>query len=383
MDKQAGSWSMGADALTHLTGGSCGLSSRVFAERSPLDGVLRPAPTPTGMAPPSRPDLLPTVAPPPVPGVPAAPLPPGTVPAGSPAAEVVDPFPTTEGFRRDGVPPTGGGTGVSGYEYTLTDGLGSDAAPAYGSFDPEGRSTGTLRTPWTLLTDEQRRGATPLVVTMAGHVGAGNSLTLQFATSLPDGRVQVVEEGVIDDGRRDEGPWREVRVPLRGGATTATEVRLVAQDTALGPDGWLAVAPLRAPQLGPLSDVVAGQPMFLEYPVSLASPCLRPFATASGIAEVPALRLRADASRMRNDGEGWSSPQAGGPLGWIQVIGRSTTLPTYLDGDPGRDWGRVERIQPYEPGVRPTLERADQVRWGTFTTGPTGDPPPGVPSPER
>lgn len=387
IQNQAGSWSMGADALNNPFGGSCGLASQVFAERRPVDGVLALAPEPTGMAPPARADLLPTVAPPPPPGAASAtpaPLPTGVVPASSPEAQLLDPTSGNSGFRRDGVPPTGGGSGVSGFEYVLTGGLGGDAAPAFGSFDPTGRTTGTLRTPWTRLTEGQRQGATPLVVTAAGRLGGGNRLTIQYATRLDDGRVRVVDQAVLDDGRGDEAPWRELRFDLSEQARTATEVRLVAQDNSLGADGWLAVAPLRAPQLAPLSRVVGDQAMFLEYPVSLASPCLRPFGTDGGIAEIPAYRLQADASRMRIDGEGWSTPQAGGPLGWITVLGKQTELPTYLDGDPGRDWGKVQAIQPYRPNaVAPTLERADVQRSGLYSTGPLPAPPPGVPSPER
>nr|WP_255426547.1 arabinosyltransferase domain-containing protein [Pseudonocardia sp. C8] len=387
IENQSGSWSMGADALSNPFGGSCGLASQVLAERRPVDGVLAAAPEPAGMAPPARPDLLPTVAPPPPPGETAtrpAPLPPGVVPANSPDAQLRDPSSGGSGFRRDGVPPTGGGSGVSGFEYVLTGGLGSDAAPAFGSFDPSGRNTGTLRTPWMRLTEEQRAGTTPLVVTAAGRLGGGNKLTVQYATRLPDGRVRIVEQSTLDDGRGEEMPWRELRFDLPEPARSATEVRLVAQDNSLGADGWLAVAPMRAPQLAPLSTIVGNQPMFLEYPVSLASPCLRPFATAGGIAETPAYRLQADGSRMRIDGEGWSTPQAGGPLGWITVIGKQTELPTYLEGDPARDWGKVQAVQPYRPNaVDPTLERSDVLRSGSYTPGPLPAPPPGIPSPSR
>ncbi|GAA1379414.1 arabinosyltransferase domain-containing protein [Pseudonocardia kongjuensis] len=387
MQNQAGSWSMGADALTHPFGGSCGLASQVYAERRPADGVLTPAPEPSGMAPPANPDLLPTVAPPPPPGeatATPAPLPPGVVPPNSPDAELLNPTSGGSGFRRDGLPPTGGGTGVSGFEYVLSGGLGSDAAPAFGSFDPSGQNTGTLRTPWAELTADQRAGTTPLVVTAAGRLGGGNRLTIQYATRLDDGRVRIVEQTTLDDGRGEEMPWRELRFDLPEAARSATEVRMVVQDNSVGADGWLAVAPLRAPQLAPLSTVVADQPMFLEYPVSLASPCLRPFATSGGIAEIPAYRLQADGSRMRSDGEGWSSPQAGGPLGWITVIGKQNELPTYLEGDPARDWGKVQSIQPYRPGaVGPTLERTDRLRAGTYSSGPLPEPPPGIPSPSR
>ncbi|MFP5021837.1 arabinosyltransferase domain-containing protein [Pseudonocardia phyllosphaerae] len=386
IDARADTWSMGEDALTHPFGGSCGLSSRVFAERRPVDGVLDPAPEPTGMAPPARPDLLPKVAQPPKPGSKSKPTPlaPGTVPANSPDAQLLVPTSGGSGFKRDGVPPTGGGSGVSGYEYVLSGGLGGDSAPAFGSYDKSGKTTGTLRTEWSKLTDGQRAGTTPLVLTVAGRLGGGNRLTIQYATTLADGRVRVVAQNVVDDGRGDEGPWREMRFDLPEEARTATQVRLVAQDNSLGADGWLAVAPMRAPQLAPLSRLVGDQPMFLEYPVSLASPCLRPFTTSGGIAEIPAYRLQADGSRMRFDGEGWSSPQAGGPLGWIQLIGKQTELRTYLDGDPTRDWGRVQSISPYRPkAAEPTLERRDVERSGRFSPGPLPAPPPGIPSPER
>lgn len=385
---RSGTWTMGADALSHPFGGSCGLASQVFAERRPVDGVLPPAPEPTGMAAPARSGLLPTVAPPPPPGEPTstpAPLPPGVVPANSPDAQLLDPNSGGSGFVRNGIPPTGGGTGASGFEYVLSGGLGSDAAPAFGSYLPRGdRNTGTLRTPWVMLTAEQRAGTTPLVVTAAGRLGNGNRLTVQYATRLSDGRVRVVEQTTLDDGRGEEMPWRELRFDLPDTARAATEVRMVVQDNSLGADGWLAVAPLRAPQLAPLSQVVGDQPMFLEYPVSLASPCLHPFRTSGGIAEVPAYRLQADGSQMRGDGEGWSSPQAGGPLGWITVIGKQAELPTYLEGDPGRDWGKVQAIQPYRPNaVAPTLERRDVDRSGLYSSGPLPAPPPGIPSPSR
>ncbi|ANY09171.1 arabinosyltransferase domain-containing protein [Pseudonocardia sp. HH130630-07] len=387
MQARSGTWSMGADALSHPLGGSCGLASQVLAERRPVDGVLPPAPEPAGMASPARPDLLPTVAPPPPPGeatATPAPLPPGVVPANSPDAQLRDPTSGGSGFRRDGVPPTGGGTGVSGFEYVLSGGMGGDSAPAFGSFDSSGRTTGILRTPWTLLTEDQRTGTTPLVVTAAGRLGGGNKLTVQYATRLDDGRVRVVEQTTLDDGRGEEMPWRELRFDLPDAARAATEVRLVAQDNSLGADGWLAVAPLRAPQLAPLSTVTGDQPLFLEYPVSLASPCLRPFTTAGGIAQIPAYRLQADGSRMRVDGEGWSTPQAGGPLGWITIVGKQTELPTYLEGDPGRDWGKVQAIQPYRPNaVAPTLERSDVLRSGLYSPGPLPAPPPGIPSPSR
>lgn len=382
VDKQAGSYSMAAQSLSTTPGSNCGLADRVFAETNALDGLLRPMPTPTGITA-DLPTLLPTIAPTPPTGAPT-PDQPGTVPAFSPAAELVDPRPVEQGFRRDRLPPTGGGTGVSGFEYTLTNGLGTDPAPALGSFDPAGQNTGVLRTGWSALTDDLKTGRTPLVVTVAGRLNTGNSLTLQYANRLPDGRIQIIDQASLDDGRTDEAPWREIRITLTARAAQADEVRLVAQDRSLGPDGWLAVAPLRGPQLRPLAAGLGDTPMFLEYPVVLANACLNQFDVRDGIAQMPTYRLTADDSRMRDDGANWSGPPAAGPLGWITLVADQQELPTYLAGQPGRDWGQVQRLTPYDStAVTPTIDRGQRRQWGTYTPGPMGDPPPGIASPER
>ena len=423
IEAQAGSFSLGGDVLDHPFGGSCGLADRVRVEGSTLAGVLQAAPAPTGLAP-SAPGVLPTVAPPtpttssapsagaddgsadtatdgggtttttppsttttgPAPsGTPsAAPLPPDTVPASAPEAQLVDPQPVSSGFSAAGAdPPVGGGTGVSGFEYSLRNGL---ADGALGSYDAAGTGTGVLRTDWYRLDDDLRSGATPLVLSVAGRLNGGNFLTIQFADRLPDGRVQILGQDPIDDGAFGEPPWREIRLNLSTGpGAQADEVRLIAQDRALGPDGWLAIAPMRAPQLVPLTEILGPEnPGYLEWPVQFASPCLRPFDVRDGIAEVARYRLIADASQLRPGGVNWSQASAGGPLGWIEVLERRSELPTYLEGQPQRDWGVVERLDPYTPdAASPTVVRGQREVWGTYTPGPIGDPPPGTPSPER
>ncbi|MDF2975544.1 MAG: hypothetical protein K0S40_272 [Actinomycetospora sp.] len=425
IEAQEGSFSLGGDVLENPFGGSCGLADRVRVEGSTLAGVLGAAPAPTGLAP-SAPGVLPTVAPPTpapttdpatgtsasgstgaadtdgggtttttppdtttttAPGTAAtpspAPLPPGSVPASAPEAQLVDPQPGNSGFSAAGAdPPVGGGTGVSGFEYSLRNGL---ADQALGSYAP-GSGTGVLRTDWYRLDDDLRSGATPLVLSVAGRLNGGNFLTIQFADRLPDGRVQILGQDGIDDGAFGEPPWREIRLNLATGAgAQADEVRLIAQDRALGPDGWLAVAPMRAPQLVPLTEILGPvNPGYLEWPVQFASPCLRPFDVRDGIAEVARYRLIADASQLRPGGVNWSQASAGGPLGWIEVLERRTELPTYLEGQPQRDWGVVERLDPYTPdAASPTVVRGEREVWGTYTPGPIGNPPPGTPSPER
>ncbi|GAA4801228.1 hypothetical protein GCM10023200_42580 [Actinomycetospora chlora] len=425
IEAQAGSFSLGGDVLEHPFGGTCGLADAVRVEGSTAAGVLPVAPPATGLAP-SAPGVLPTVAPatptatpgasgttgssagsaatgtdgggttsttPPTttstaPGASAtpspAPLPPNTVPASSPEAQLVDPTPVNSGFSLAGAtPPVGGGTGVSGYEYSLRNGL---ADQALGSYDASGTNTGVLRTDWYSLNDDLRRGSTPLVLTVAGRLNGGNFLTIQFARRQPDGRLEVLGQQPIDDRRFGEPGWREIRLNLAGGVgAQADEVRLIAQDRAPVPDGWLAIAPMRAPQLVPLTQILGPEnPGYLEWPVQFASPCLRPFDVRDGIAEVARYRLIADASQLRPGGVNWSSANAGGPLGWIEILERRTELPTYLEGQPSRDWGIVERLDPYTPdAAAPTVVHGEREVWGNYTPGPIGDPPPGTPSPSR
>ncbi|WP_433801076.1 arabinosyltransferase domain-containing protein [Actinomycetospora sp. CA-084318] len=384
IDKQWDSFSLGGDVLRNAFSSSCGLADHVRVEGSPASGILPVAPPFTGVVPSAR-GVLPIVAPqvPLAPGQQPAPLPPDTVPASSPLAQLVDPNPVNEGFHaEDAVPPTGGGTGVSGYEYTLRNDLSSQVL---GTFDPEGRATGTLRTPWQSVDESLRNGTTPLVISVAGRLDGGNSLFLQYAKRFPDGRIQILGSDQLGGGSGNEPPWREIKVNLSTTkGATADEVRLVAQDRSLGPDGWIAVAPMRGPKLVPFTQAVGTQPGYLEWPVQFASPCLRPFDVADGIAEVPTYRLIADASQFRIGGETWSQPSAGGPMGWIEVLERQQDVPAYLEGEASLDWGRIEALEPYAPGtVAPQVVHGEKTVWGNHSEGEIGDPPPGIPSPER
>ena len=43
----------------------------------------------------------------------------------------------------------------------------------------------------------------------------------------------------------------------------------------------------------------------------------------------------------------WQDSYGGGPLGWLEVSQQPETVATYLQGDIGRDWGALERYEPY------------------------------------
>ncbi|WP_051232153.1 arabinosyltransferase domain-containing protein [Pseudonocardia asaccharolytica] len=354
MQKQAGSYSLGADILTDPAGARCGLAGRLFVETEPSAGVLPSAP------------------------------PVGDDPGQDPIAE---------GFHPDGLPPTGPGSlrdtdGQGNREDGIT-GTGPLGGPVLGSFVPDVDATGTLRTGWYALPAHATSGAAPLVLGIAGQVGDGTSLTLEFARTGPDG-TQVVERiepaghaGTVTTTADPLGSaagtaaWRDVRLDLAGRpAAEADRVRILAEDRAVTSDGWIAVAPPRVPLLTPMTELMAGSAGALDWPVPLASPCLRPFGIDRGVAELPRYRVLAD-QQQREVGDDWSSASAGGPLGWIQQTTQQRLVPTYLEGEWDRDWGQLRLLQPYAPDAgRPDVVEGTETVWGWQQAGPIGAPPP-------
>jgi arabinosyltransferase C len=77
-------------------------------------------------------------------------------------------------------------------------------------------------------------------------------------------------------------------------------------------------------------------------------------------------------------GENWSAPPSGGPLAWLTVVARQRVVPTYLDGQWGRDWGQLRLVEPYAPAARPAeLQTGRELVWGWSQAAPIGAPPPG------
>ncbi|MCW0215643.1 MAG: arabinosyltransferase domain-containing protein [Pseudonocardia sp.] len=352
VQKQSDSYSMAADVVTDPAGHGCGMAGHLLVETDPQAGVLRPA-----------------------------------------GGETV-----AAGFRPDGLPPTGPGSlrdddGAGNHDPGIT-GTGPAGGPVLGSWSPGAAGTGDLTTGWYALPQAARDGGAPLVLGVAGLIGRGNELTLEFARADggPDrtGTVDRITPDTVSDavtrtgdpkGRGpDGGGWRDVRLDLSGRpAAQADRVRIVARDRALGPDGWLAVDRPRVPVLTPLTDVVAGRSGDLDWPTSFASPCLRPFAIHRGVAEVPAYRILAD-TQQREVGDGWGAPSTGGPLAWIDQTARERVVPTYLRGDWGWDWGQLRLMEPYAPGAgAPDVTEGTRTMWGWTNPGATGaapeDPP--------
>ncbi|WP_369293650.1 arabinosyltransferase C-terminal domain-containing protein, partial [Klebsiella pneumoniae] len=71
--------------------------------------------------------------------------------------------------------------------------------------------------------------------------------------------------------------WRNLRVPMDQLPADADTVRLVASDTDISADQWLAVTPPRVPTMRTLQDVVGStDPVLMDWAVGLAFPCQRP-----------------------------------------------------------------------------------------------------------
>ncbi|MFD1527968.1 arabinosyltransferase domain-containing protein [Pseudonocardia aurantiaca] len=343
--QQAGGYSVAAEVVTDPGGTGCGLSSRVLVETDPAAGVLSPAQ--------------------------------GSAPA-------------LDGFGAGWLPPSGPGSpgdvdGDGGTDPAVA-APGPVGRPVLGSYRPGG-GAGELTTEWFTLPAAAREGRAPLVVQVAGQVGDGTSVTVELGRSDGDGTTLVDRFGTdagstitaaADPSGTGAGGWgwRDVRFDLSG-RPDADQVRVVAEDRTLAPAGWVAVAPPRMPHLTPLLDVVGSAPGYLDWPVAFPHPCLRSFPIHDGVAEMPAYRVLAD-PQQRGVGENWSAPPSGGPLAWLTVVARQRVVPTYLDGQWGRDWGQLRLVEPYAPAARPAdLQTGRELVWGWNQAAQIGAPPPG------
>lgn len=344
ISKEWNSYSLGKDNVLQLAGKSCGLSGYLDVEPNPTRDMLTPAAVP----------------------------PPGP-----------DNTPLMTGFAPNGLPTwASGDMSVPVWLPPLPSGK---AAPVWGNFGSGGPLTADqLRTSWYALPDRARSGAAPLVVAVGGTATGENSVVAQFGQQTPNG-FQVVQELPIGqqtnpDPKADPTSWRESRVILTGAARNAQYVRLVANTRAIGQDSWLGITAPRVPTTVPMTDFLRNQPVFMEWPVPLVDPCIQPFNTRNGISQMPTYRI-SGGTDIRQVGQTWSAPDAGGPFGWLNVAATERTVPTFLRGDINRDWGTLYAIDPYVPAAAPTTEIRQVTHWGLYSPGPGSRPIelPGVP----
>lgn len=348
IDKRADTYNMGEDNVKQLLGQSCGLSDYVYAEQHPLDGMLQPDPQP-----------------------PTSPAPGWQPPHDVQHEENPESWlrGAQRGFTtRGGLPPETTRDPAQ-QKWKPPYRMGGPEAPFWGSYEPSGYGTGQVRTPWYSIPDRARHQDVPLVVAIAGQTSGPNSVVAEFGKDTPEGFQVLERRGVSARG----GPyWRDARVTVDGKAEGADRVRLVGRDKGLGLNSWMAFSAPRAPQLTKMTTVVGDAPTFLEWTAASVHPCLRPSSIHDGIAEMPKFRVQGGGD-VRGIGPGWSSPDAGGSFGWMDVATSMRELPTYLKGDLNRDWGSLYEVDPYAPDALPATAAMHQrpvTRSGLWSMGP-------------
>nr|WP_244515744.1 arabinosyltransferase domain-containing protein [Actinopolyspora xinjiangensis] len=351
IQEQWGSYSLGKDSAKQLAGDSCGLSDYVYVEKNPTEGMLRVSER--------QPDT-------PVSDMEA---PDRVSPEESPRDYLGAKM---EGYRRDGLPSE---NESGGKDWNPPYGLGDDDAPVWGSHDEggTGTNTGELRTQWYDLPKRAREGNVPVVLTLAGNVRGANRLYVEFGKRTEDG-FEIMDRRPVLTGPAPD--WRDARISVDGRADGAEQARVIAVDQSLGEDGWLAVSAPRAPRLTNMTEFIGDAPTFVEWTAAFQHPCLDLPDIRHGIAEVPRFRVSAGGT-LRSVGQGWSSPDAAGPFGWLNVTASMREMPTYLRGNIHRDWGTLYTVDPYRPEALPAQAAMDiewETHWGTWSPGPLSRP---------
>lgn len=344
MTDQYPAWSVGRSNLQALTGKSCGLAEDVLVEQDPGAGMLTPVNA-------SLADAL------------GAGLSEAFTANGIPADVRADPVMERPGDRsfvndeeKTGSNQAGteGGTtpapGINGSSAQLPFNLDPARTPVLGSWRSGIQVPAHLRSSWYRLPARDKAG--PLLVVSAAGRFDPREVQVQWATDEqaagghPGGSFQFSDVGASP-------AWRNLRLPMSAIPSSATQIRLVADDEDLAPQHWIALTPPRTPQLRTLQDVVgSADPVFLDWLVGLAFPCQRPFGHQNGVDETPKWRIlpdrfgaEANSPVMDNNG--------GGPLGITELLAKATTIATYLKDDWSRDWGSLQRLSPYYPDAQP------------------------------
>jgi arabinosyltransferase C len=360
--KQRHGYSMGAANFAEITGHSCNLTDAVLVEADRRAGALRPL----------RTTLLADI-----------PLQRGFETNRSPLDQALPTSPPSDltgsgtndradnqGARGDRIPKPGD-DGSNPVDKPPI-GLGGAEIPIWSSFSPDTPGTGILRSTWYALPTAARQGTSPVVVSVAGRLSPTTPLVAEFARRTERG-FRVVDHMQIGGRATADGPgWRDYRLGLAGRSSAGADaVRLVATDADVTDDGWLAFSAPRVPVLSSLTDLVAPTPpVFLDWPVGFVHPCVRPFVIRNGIAEIPQYRLLPD-KMLAFDSKSWSAADAGGPIGWLQILATQQEVPTYLKENWDTDWGKLMVIQPRVPDAEaPALQTGTAVRSGWWSPGP-------------
>ncbi len=234
---------------------------------------------------------------------------------------------------------------------------------------PSGIGTGTLQTPWYPLPGDLR--GVWVTVPVRGKLSQGQWLAVQVATGDPASpdRVRTVALPAVGD----KPAWAEVSIALAdAGLATPTAVRVVASDRVAGPGSWLAVAQPRLTAPRPVTDVIAGRPVFADQVSAGLWPCAQQIAVRDGLVQPPALRLRG--ADGLEDAILWNSTFAdnGGTLLQVDRTAKFVELPSRLapPGAPTLGWGHIDEVVYAHPAGLIDL-RVKTLRRAGWTRLPT------------
>ena len=363
---RAPAYTVGRSNMRALSGHPCSLADSVLVESDSNDGTLTPIGTSvanalgagarSGFAPNGIPD---------------------TIPADSSDTESTTLGGVTADTQDEGNLNAGttGGTGeetINGSTASLPFDLDPQQTPVLGSYRRGPQVAANLTSGWYEL--PARSADRPLlVVSAAGWIGP-RDITVEYGRAGQVGTQGPTDFQVL--GRApliDVGPaptWRNLRLPLEEIPDDADAVRLVVRDFNLSPTWWVAVTPPRTPTLRPLDEVVGHEdPVLIDWVVALAFPCQRPFIHDVGVAELPKWRILAD-RQYAGMANWWQSAGAGGPLLWANQLADPVTIPAYLNHDWSRDWGTLQRLEPFDANAVPAqIDRSRTTRLGTYSPG--------------
>lgn len=375
---QSGSFSLQSSNIAALFGRPCAMADKVLVEPDANAGMLTP--------------VDPRAA---------------SDPLAGPTLTASDGGPTTYGFSANGIPKsldshasadslgvlssnvaaspdvlnnnasgTGGGesgtAGVNGSLAELPFGLNEATTPVLGSYSATDQSPARLQSSWYRLLPKE--SDEPLVVMSVAGRYDNDNLKLQYTTQpvSPTTRdadlTSAGEVTMIDPGPSPS--WRNLRIYRSTLPKETTAVRITAVDNNLSEDNFMVVTPPRTPHLQTLQKMVgSSDPVQIDWTSGLAFPCQRPFDHQYGVAEVPKWRIMPGAD-LSAAVSAWQDSFGGGPLGWIEIALDSTTVPSYLQGDIGRDWGSLERYTAYDDPVTAKLDVGTARRSGLWSPAP-------------
>lgn len=266
------------------------------------------------------------------------------------------------GFRPDLTPFDAPGRGTFGYLWG-----------SHGSIP----AVGDLVTPWFGL---PARDGRQVALSVAGRIGAGTSLELEFGRAgAPLGRVVPAASNMVDPARipadvvpgRQPGldpvttGWRTVAVDADTVPPDADQVRIRAVDAAVDIDGWLATTGPRLRDVVVLSDFLATRgPVLVDWPIAFVLPCVRDRPrVGDGLAAAPTVRLTPPAAYGGLAGITAARGQGGSFLG-VAAQARAGEVPSRLVGAPELEWGHVMLIDHGLAVDAYRLSRSQVVTWG-------------------